>query len=64
MSMDTAAMKTHIKEHMEYPATKKQIVEACNNMSDVSAADRDWFSKTLPDKKYKSAGDVIKALKL
>ena len=62
--MDTAAMKVHIKAHMEYPATKKQIVEACNNMSDVSADDRAWFAKTLPDKKYKSSDDVIKALKL
>jgi len=62
--MMDAAMKMHIKAHIEYPATKKQIVEACNNMSDVSAADRAWFSKTLPDKKYKSADDVIKALKM
>lgn len=62
--MDTAAMKMHIREHMEYPATKKQIIEACNRMSDVPAADRDWVEKKLPEKKFKNADEVIKALKL
>lgn len=62
--MMDAAMKMHIKEHMEYPATKKQIIEACNNMSDISEANKAWFAKTLPNKKYNSAEDVIKALKM
>ena len=64
INMDSQAMKMHITEHMEYPATKKQIIEACNNMADVSEADKAWFSKTLPDKKYNRADEVIKALKL
>ena len=61
--MDTA-MKMHITKHIEYPATKTQIIEACNNMSDISEADKAWFAKTLPDKKYNSSGEVIKALKM
>jgi hypothetical protein len=52
----------HAKNHVEYPATKKQLVEACNNMSDMPKAEREWFAKNLPDKTYKNANEVFKAL--
>jgi len=54
----------HIKSHTKYPATKKQLVEACNRMSDVPKADREWFQKNLPEGTYKTADEVIKRLKL
>lgn len=57
-------VREHIKSHLKYPATKKQLVEACNKMSDVPKADREWFQKNLPEGTYKSADEVIKALKL
>lgn len=57
-------MEEHIRKHLTYPATKKALVEACNRMSDVPKADRDWFEKNLPDRTYKTADEVIKALKL
>jgi len=63
-SLPKAEVVKHIKEHLKYPATKKQMVEACNKMSDVPKADREWFQKNLPDKTYKNADEVIKALKL
>ena len=52
----------HIKRHISYPATKRQAVEACNNMMDVPAEDREWFSKNLPDRTYNSAQDLLVAL--
>ncbi len=52
----------HIKNHVDYPASRTQVVEACNNMSDVPSDDRDWFSKTLPEGTYKTADEVVSAL--
>jgi len=52
----------HAKKHVDYPATKKQLMEACNNFSDVPAAEKNWFAKTLPDRTYKNANEVISSL--
>lgn len=52
----------HLKHHVTYPANRKQVTEACNNMMDVPSADREWFSKTLPEGTYKSADDVVSAI--
>ncbi len=52
----------HIKNHVDYPASRTEVVEACNNMSDVPSDDRDWFSKTLPEGTYKTADEVVSAL--
>ena len=52
----------HIKKHMSYPATKKAIVAACGNMSDVSPKEKKWFADALPEKTYKSADEVLKAV--
>ena len=54
----------HLKEHQEYPATKKELVEACHGLVDFSDEDKKWFTKHLEDKKYESADDVIEALGL
>lgn len=54
----------HIKNHVDYPATKTDLVKACNMMSDVSSDDKKWFEKNLPSKTYKNADEVMKALKM
>lgn len=59
---EQSGMKTgleHLKNHVEYPATKSDIVTACNNLSDVPQADKDWFEKNLPDRTYKNAEEVL-----
>lgn len=57
-------MMTHIKDHVDYPTTKKALVEACNNMTEISDEDKKWFIDTLPEGEYKKPGDVMKALKM
>ncbi len=52
----------HIKNHIDYPATKQQVVEACNNMSDMPSDDKEWVSKSLPDQTYGGPEDVVGAL--
>jgi hypothetical protein len=51
----------HIKNHIKYPASRKQVVEACNNMSDVPSDDKEWFSKALLDGTYRAPDDVVMA---
>ncbi len=58
-------MKTsleHLKHHVTYPTDRKGLLAACTGMSDVEAADREWFTKTLPEGKYKGAEDVLRAV--
>lgn len=52
----------HLKKHVQYPANRGQIVATCNNMMDVPSADKDWFSKSLPEGNYRGPEDVVRAL--
>ena len=47
---------------MKYPASRTQVVQACNDMSDVPAADKEWVQTNLPEGTYRSATDVVSAL--
>jgi len=53
---------SHLKEHQKYPATKKDLVESCQKLSDFSAEDKKWFEENLPEGTYKSAEQVMSAL--
>ena len=61
---DTKGVIKHLREHQEYPATKEEMVEECDGLSDFSDEDKEWFTDNLPDGTYNSADEVIKALKL
>lgn len=62
MIQNVEAAKQHIRDHATYPATAADLKEACNNLSDFSAEDKQWFMDTLPDGTYNSADEVMKAL--
>lgn len=49
-------------DHVNYPASKQELVEACNQMSDVPAEEKKWFMDNLPDQMYNSAEDVKQTL--
>lgn len=55
-------MISHLKEHQTFPATKEQLVETCNNLSDFSEEDKKWFMEKLPEGTYKSPEEVAKAV--
>ena len=55
-------MKDHLSMHVEYPASKKMIVEACNMMSHVPEEARKMVDMKLMDMKYNSVDDVMKAM--
>jgi hypothetical protein len=44
---------THLREHIKtWPATKEDIVQACNNVSDIPEEERRWFIENLPEGTY------------
>lgn len=55
-------MMDHLK-HVDYPASKEDLVKACENMSDVPETDKKWFMDNLPDRTYKNAREVEDALR-
>lgn len=54
----------HLKEHQEYPATKEELVQTCNSLSDFSEEDKKWFQEHLSEGTYTSADQVITTLGL
>jgi len=54
----------HVRSHMAYPATKDELVQACNRMMDVPEEEREWFRRTLPEGTYKSPEEVLSALRV
>jgi len=60
--IDKDKMMTHIREHVDYPATKTALVEACNMMMEIPEGDKKWFADTLPEGEYGTPEDVIRAL--
>lgn len=64
--MDDDAMKKEVMNHVgndvAYPASKDDLVKACNNMSDVSEGGKKWFMENLPSGTYGSADEVKQVL--
>jgi hypothetical protein len=52
----------HLKHHVQYPAGRAAVIAACNDMSDWDRADKEWFTKALPEGNYKGPTDVVNAL--
>lgn len=61
--MSTLAQELgHLKNHVKYPASRSQVVAACNDMSDVPAADKNWVTGNLPEGNYRTPAEVVTAL--
>lgn len=52
----------HLKNHIEYPATREEAIAACNNFADVPKAEAEWFANNLPKGKYKNPEELVKTL--
>ncbi len=57
-----SAALNHIKNDINYPASKQDIMQACSGFSEVSQAERNWFDNTLPDRTYNNANEVVQAI--
>ena len=58
----TAKTIEHIKKHQSYPATKADLIAACNNLTEFSDEEKKSFAATIPNKTFRNADEVIKAL--
>ncbi len=54
----------HLKTHVQYPASKSQVIAACRGMHEGRSADDEWLEKALPESTYRSANEVLSALLL
>ena len=56
------ANKDHLEGHITWPATKEQIIAACNDSSDIPADVKTDVQSNLPDGTYNSPEEVKSAL--
>jgi hypothetical protein len=64
---DTAVLKTHLNEHVEFPATGKVIKESCKQEmpNEFTKEQRAYFGAKIEDgKTYNSPAEVLSALNL
>lgn len=55
---------THLKQHIaRWPASKDDIMSACNRATDVGGEERTVCREMLPDKLYRSPDDVMRTLR-
>ncbi len=59
---DSQKLAAHLKAHVTYPATRTQVLAACRQMLEFTAAEKAWFAARLPEGSYKNAGEVLKAI--
>lgn len=52
----------HLKNDQKFPATREELLEECNHLSDFTKDDKEWFMKSLPDGTYNSAEEVMAAI--
>lgn len=52
----------HLKSHVPYPASREQVVAACNNNMHADRDDAEWMARALPRGTYKNANEVLTAL--
>ncbi len=61
---DSKKLKEHLLSHQDYPASKKELLEACGELSDVDESEKKQIVEKLPEGNYDSAQEVIMALGL
>lgn len=54
---------SHFKEHVKYPATRSEILAACAQTPEFTAAEKDWLAQRLPEGTYKNPDEVVVALR-
>ncbi len=57
-------MIDHLNAHQGYPATRAELVAECDNLSDFSQKDKEWFMNSLPEGTYNIGEEVMQGLGL
>ena len=61
---DVAKVKSHFAAHVTYPAKRADVLAACADTPEFTAAEKEWLASNLPEGTYASADDVARALRL
>jgi hypothetical protein len=61
---DVAKTRAHLATHVTYPAKRADILAACAETPEFTAAEKEWLASNLPDGNYASADEVARALRL
>jgi hypothetical protein len=59
---DMKQVRAHLEQHQTYPATRAELLAECNGLMEFNDGEKAWFAAHLPEGRYKSAAQVIKAL--
>ena len=52
----------HLKTHVQYPASRADVIATCGKMHDMPNEDAQWFEASLPEGTYGNANEVLAAL--
>ena len=56
---DSGRVQAHLSKHIQYPASRAEVLAACASTPEFSAAEKAWFAERLPEGNYRSADEVI-----
>jgi hypothetical protein len=59
---DREKLVTHTRAHLELPADRAKILEACADTPEFSEGEKQWISEHLPEGDYTTPEDVLAAL--
>jgi hypothetical protein len=59
---EAAKTRHHLQAHVQYPASRDEILAACAQTQEFSPSEKKWVSDSLPDRTYASADEVLQAL--
>lgn len=61
---DVTKTKSHLAEHVKYPAKRADILAACAETPEFTSGEKQWLSDNVPEGDYASADQVVRALRL
>jgi hypothetical protein len=59
---DAKKLKMHLETHQTYPATRAEMLATCAKCPEFNEGEKAWFAAHLPEGKYKSAAEALKAM--
>jgi hypothetical protein len=60
---DMKQVRAHLQQHQTYPATRPELLAACQGLMEFNDGEKAWFAAHLPEGTYRSAAEVMKALR-
>ena len=59
---DRDRFATHARDHIEYPASREVVLEACADTDEFTEAEKQWVADHLAEGTYSDADQLLTAL--